>query len=45
MKAAGIAVAWVGYTFVWWGWMRLGGPVDLMDLIVPGRAAPVRGGP
>lgn len=33
----GAGVAWVGYTAVWWGWERLGGEVDLLDLVIPGR--------
>lgn len=33
----GGALMWVGYTAVWWGWERLAGPVDLLDLVIPGR--------
>jgi hypothetical protein len=54
--AVGIGIFWVGYTLTWWGWRRLGGSVDLLDLVVPGRnpagvtptstttSAPVAGG-
>lgn len=34
---AGAFLLFAGYTLMWWGWERLGGNVDLMDLIVPGR--------
>lgn len=37
-RAVGVGVLWIGYTLVWWGWSRLQGEVDLLDLIVPGRA-------
>lgn len=38
------AFLFAGYTLLWWGWMRLGGPVDFLNLLVPGAPEPVRGG-
>lgn len=43
MFAVGVGIFWVGYTLSYWGWFRLGGPVDLLDLVVPGRPEPSRG--
>ena len=38
MKLLGFAIAWAGYTLMWWGWSSLQGPgVGIMDLVVPGR--------
>jgi len=38
VKLLGFAIAWAGYTLIWWGWSSLQGPgVGLMDLVIPGR--------
>lgn len=45
--AVGVGILFVGYTLTWWGWRRLQGSVDLLDLIVPGRnpgVKPLSGG-
>lgn len=39
-----LGILFVGYTLTWWGWFRLGGPVDMLDLLLPGRPEPHRGG-
>jgi hypothetical protein len=38
VKLLGFAIAWAGYTLMWWGWSSLQGPgVGIMDLVIPGR--------
>jgi hypothetical protein len=38
MKLLGFAIAWAGYTLIWWGWSSIQGPgVGFMDLVTPGR--------
>lgn len=42
-KLLGVGVIFAGYTLVWWGWYRLGGPVEMRALIVPGNDPGPRG--
>lgn len=38
MKLLGFAIAWAGYTLIWWGWSSIQGPgIGIMDLVIPGR--------
>lgn len=38
MKLLGFAIAWAGYTLIWWGWSSIQGPgVGILDLVIPGR--------
>lgn len=44
MKPVGIAVAFVGYTLIYFGWCSTRGPgVGLLDLVIPGRPVVIPG--